>query len=135
MQSNHNGMTLIDIMVALAISAVLLSVAIPSYREYAARGQRAQAVRVLLEAAACQERIRAGSGFYDTTRCAMTPGAEGYRFEIAPPSKTSALEYRVLAIPTVKLTDDYCGTLSLDHLGTRSSGTGADRTDACWGGR
>ncbi|MGD8345987.1 MAG: type IV pilin protein [Lysobacterales bacterium] len=129
------GLTLIDIMVALAISAILLSIAIPAYRGYTVRGHRAQAVRVLLETAACQERVRAGSGFYDTTRCALTRSTVGYRFEVLPPNNTSALEYRVVAIPTEKGTDDHCGVLSLDHLGTRGAGEGTDWVNDCWGGR
>ncbi|MEE4294779.1 MAG: type IV pilin protein [Xanthomonadales bacterium] len=133
-QSNHGGVTLIDIMVALAISAVLLSIAVPAYQGYIERSHRAQAVRVLLESAACQERMRAGSGFYDTTRCAM-PRAEGYRFEILPPNKTSTLEFRLVAIPAGELADDHCGALSLDHVGTRSAGAGTDRVSDCWGGR
>jgi type IV pilus assembly protein PilE len=102
--ANRRGFGLLELMIAMLVVAVLLGLAIPSYRQYVSRAHRAEAVRTLLAAASCQERIRAQSGYYDTARCA------------------SGLA-------------DRCGSLTLNHAGTRAvSADGASVAD-CWGGR
>jgi len=45
--SRHGGFTLIELMVALAIVAILASVALPSYRQHLQRGAVAEAIATL----------------------------------------------------------------------------------------
>ena len=130
-----SGFTLIEVLVVLAVIAVLLSIAVPSYRQYVQRGQRADAIRTLLEIAACQERVRAGGGYYDTTRCAATGESAAYRFRLEPPRQSGLLEFTIVASPVNGRPGDRCGDLYLDHAGTRAVSGDPRFTAACWGGK
>lgn len=131
----HRGFGLLELLIAMLVVAILLSVAIPSYRQYVSRAHRAEAVRTLLEAANCQERIRAQSGYFDTARCASGLDDPHYTYLIDPVGEPASLTYRLVAVPRARSPSDRCGSLTLDHAGTRAvSGAGASVAD-CWGGR
>ena len=71
-----SGFTLIEIMVAVALVAVLASIAIPSYSAYVVRGQRAAAKVALEQAAQFLERNYTTSGCYNYTD-ALSCGNQG----------------------------------------------------------
>jgi Tfp pilus assembly protein PilE len=112
----------------------LLAIAVPSYRHYAQRVERADAIRSLLAVAGCQERIRANTGFYDTTRCLDGLENAAYSFRVNPSGDTSSSRFEVIAEPSRSNGND-CGTLSLDHTGTRGISSEKKTLSACWGGR
>jgi type IV pilus assembly protein PilE len=133
--ANRRGFGLLELMIAMLVVAVLLGLAIPSYRQYVSRAHRAEAVRTLLAAASCQERIRAQSGYYDTARCASGLDDRHYTYLIEPAGEPASLTYRLVAIPLGRALADRCGSLTLNHAGTRAvSAAGASVAD-CWGGR
>jgi type IV pilus assembly protein PilE len=129
------GFTLLELVIALAVVAILLALAVPAYQRYVQRGERAEAVRLLLSAAACQERVRAQGGYYDTSRCLEGVEASAYEFRIEPPDDSASLAFTVVAEPKQPRGDDPCGSLSLDQAGTRGISGAADSLAACWGGR
>ena len=134
-QPEHRGFGLLELVIAMAVVAVLLGVAIPSYQQYASRAHRAEAIRTLLAAAGCQERIRAQSGYYDTSRCASGLDDRHYSYLIEPVGAPASPTFRLVAIPRASALADGCGSLTLDHTGMRAaSGAGASVAD-CWGGR
>lgn len=128
-------MTLIEIIVVVAIVAVLTALALPSYRHYVQRGHRAEAVRTLHEMAACQEGVRAETGYYDTRRCQAGAGDGYYRFSISPAGQPDSLSYELTATPVQTDAGDSCGSLSLNHQGTRGVSGDSAAVAACWGGR
>jgi len=71
------GFTLIEIMIAVVIAALLLTIAIPSYREQVRRGYRSLATTALMDRAARLERCAAldpNNGFTATnTACPTFP--------------------------------------------------------------
>ena len=129
-----SGFGLLELVIAMGVIAVLVGLAMPSYQRYVIRAHRAEAVRILLGAAACQERLRAANGYYDTSRCASGLDTGHYGFLIEPPGEPEALEFRVVAVPRRAAESDGCGTMSLDHAGTRQI-TGSRAVADCWGGR
>ena len=129
------GMTLIEVIVVIAIIAVLITLAVPSYQRYAQRGYRADAIRVLLEVANCQERIRAETGYYATNRCLETHASKYFRFSIQPEQQNRSSIFRVIASPSVQIVGDRCGELSLDQAGSRGISGRVEDLAACWGGR
>lgn len=129
------GMTLVEIIMVVALLAVLLSIAMPSYRGYLERGHRVEAIRMLLTAAACQERHRARNGAFDTTRCAGNSGQEFYRLIIAPQEQPSSNVFVLIAEPLERQQHDICGSFSLDQSGTRGISGPQDRLQKCWAGR
>ena len=132
--SGANGFTVVEVLVVVAIIAILLTLAIPSYQQYLLRGHRAEAIHSILAIAGCQERIRAATGYYDTTRCAGGFTNKRYVFSISPADDPRALEFTAMASPR-KGTSDYCGSLGIDQAGRRSIGGEPERLSACWGGR
>ena len=129
------GWSFIEVMVAMAIIAILLAIAVPSYRQYLQRGHRAEAVNTLLQAAGCQERIRAATGYYDTTRCISQPPGSRYRITLEPEGVTASLVFEAIATPARPTAQDHCGELSIDQSGRRSIGGAAPHLGDCWGGR
>lgn len=129
------GFTVLELLIAMLIAGILLGLAIPSYQRYVLRGQRAEAVRMLLAAAACQERIRAATGAYDTRRCISETGNGSYTLRIEPEDEAAVLVFTVFAEPRVALADDDCGVLSLDHAGTRRISGDEAALAACWSGK
>ena len=128
------GYTVIEVTVALAIVAILLTLAIPGYLRYQQRADRAEAVRALLVAAACQERVRAASGHYDTGRCLDGLAGDAWNLRFNPAADDTTLAYTVIAEPQRSRPGDACGSLSLDQSGTRAISGDGDVGD-CWGGR
>ena len=52
-----NGMTLIELMIVVAVIAILLAIAFPSYQEYIRRGNRSAAQQFMMNAANREEQI------------------------------------------------------------------------------
>ncbi|MES2887468.1 MAG: type IV pilin protein, partial [Pseudomonadota bacterium] len=63
---NH-GFTLIELMIAVAVVALLAAVALPSYYEFVMRSHRANARAALLQAAQWMERTATAQGTYPLT--------------------------------------------------------------------
>jgi type IV pilus assembly protein PilE len=131
----QDGLTLVEILVVVLIIALLAALALPSYHRYVERGHRADAVRKLLQIAGCQERVRAGTGYYDTSRCASGLDTAHYRFRIEPPDEPASMVFTTIASPTGEQHGNDCGSLSLDQSGTRRIGGKHERLASCWGGR
>jgi type IV pilus assembly protein PilE len=134
-QHRSAGMTLIEVVLVVGLLGLLMSLAMPSYQSYLLRGHRVEAIRLLLTAAACQERHRARTGAYDTTRCAGKSGNEFYRLIIEPEGQPSSSEFILLAEPLPRQQRDICGSLSLDQSGTQGIGGPEDKLQKCWAGR
>jgi len=131
---NGGGYSLLELLIVVVVMAVLLTIAIPSYRQYSQRAERADAIRGLLSVASCQERIRAATGFYDTTQCIYGLDSQSYHFRINPPADSTSEGFEALAEPVYK-NDNSCGSLSLDHTGARGISVENGSLPACWGGR
>jgi type IV pilus assembly protein PilE len=126
------GLTLIEMLIALACVALLASLAWPSYQNLILRSQRAQARASLLQAAHWLERAASANGSYPLT--ADVPASvlqiEGQRYKMTVSS--SAQSYTLSATPVGTQTADACGTLTVNHLGVRNV-QGASQTAAqCW---
>jgi type IV pilus assembly protein PilE len=129
------GFSLLELMIALLILSILLGFAVPSYHRYMQRAQRAEAVRMLLAVAGCQERIRAQTGYYDTTRCLNVFESAHYTVSVDPPEDAASNLFTLIAERSRSGPDDACGALSIDQSGIRSVEGDASITAECWAGR
>jgi type IV pilus assembly protein PilE len=126
------GFTLIEVMVVVAIVGILAAVAYPSYLSHLARGKRADARAMLLEAAQFMERYYTAQSTYEAAslpaRFATAPAgaaSPNYSLTVA----TTAAGYTLTATP---LFSDPCGALVLSNTGARSR-LGSGLSDAeCW---
>ena len=128
------GMTLIELSIVVAIVGMLLTMAVPSYRSYTLRVHRSEAIRMLLQASMCQERLNASRGTYDTSLC--KPVSDQKRYQLSYHSADSkGRTYVAMATPTGTQLADPCGSLLLDQSGARSISASNVSAVNCWGGR
>ena len=127
------GFTLIEVLVAMACVAVLVTVAWPSYQGLVERSQRAQARTALLQAAHWLERAASANGSYpaSTDIPASVLQVEGQRYQIQVSS--SPQSYTLSAVPIGPQSADACGTLTLNHLGVRGVQGASQSAAQCWG--
>ena len=131
---HSHGMTLIELVIVMAVMGILLALAVPSYQSYMLRVHRTEAIRMLLQASMCQQRIYASHGNYDTERC--RPGSEYQRYQVTyQPPDTQGRTYIAMASPKGAQLADACGSLSLDQNGARSISGMSTSIMKCWNGR
>ena len=131
---NLIGFSLLELVIVLAVIGVLLTLAIPSYQRYTQRVHRTEAIRMMLAIADCQERIRASTGFYDTSSCGEGFNSNSHELRIEPPDSTASMEFTIIA-QLRQDSNDACGNLSLDQTGSRGISANQATVNKCWGGR
>jgi type IV pilus assembly protein PilE len=137
----HSGFTLLELMIALAIVALLAGFAIPSYRQYVAQGHRAAAVVALYRAAQYLETRegRPPAALPDALSRAPADGRSVYRIALARgDDDRSAYLLEATPLDTGPMRGDRCGVFTLSADGTKGNARdeGAGAWDpACWGVR
>lgn len=131
------GLTLIELMVALSVTVIVMSVAYPSYLEQVRKGRRADAQTVLLEATQFMERYATENMRYDRNRAGVditlpaalsrAPKDGSTRLYDIRLQAVSQNAYVLAAVPTGNHASDACGTMTINQLGA----TTAAKTD-CW---
>ena len=151
MTSRHlgRGFTLIELMIAVAIVAILAAIAYPSYVEQVARGRRADGQSALLETAQWIERQYTFSNAYNlksdgtAMNTAALPALKPKTAQIytlsfgdkAGGSTTpTAGGFTLRVVPAGAMSGDKCGTLTLTNTGLKDiSGTaGGASVATCW---
>ena len=132
------GFTLIELMVTVAIVAVLAAVAMPSYRDYVRRGNRVDATAMLQAASLAQERFRLGNAAYATATTQLNPpcptsgncssGRGHYTLAVSGTSGTG-FTLTANAVSSSQLGDTGCTAIVLTVAGGTTSRTPA----TCWG--
>lgn len=138
-----SGFTLIELMVVVALVALLLSIAVPGYSAQIRRANRTEAKTALLGVASAQERFLFSFGRYSESLTGAVGNSRVSGLALADTTKSGdddnayydmslevepgGLGYEVSAFPQGSQTVDDCGTLRLTHSGER----GAD-AEGCW---
>jgi type IV pilus assembly protein PilE len=120
------GFTLIEVMIVVAVVAVLASIALPSYQEHVRKSRRVDAQAAMLELAQAMERAYTINNAYPDTLPAGVADRVANFYTLTLSAQT-AQTYTLQAVPTAKQSADSCSTLTLTHTGARTPGTAG-----CW---
>lgn len=126
----HAGFTLIELMITVAIVAILAAVAYPSYRDYIERSRQSEAQGILMESAQWMERFYAENYRYDENtagvavaelfaqRFVQSPrnGAAAYTISVPTATQTG---FVVRATRTGSMTGNKCGNFEMTNTGVR----------------
>lgn len=149
------GFTLIELMITVAVVAILAAIAYPSYQESVAKGRRAQAKTALSQAQQWLERHYSENYRYDQTAAGVAiadtfsaqfgtapPAGEGSAvYTIGLATANSGRTYTLTASRAGSMASDKCGDFRVTNTGRKSivnhafgSGAVADlqAMQKCW---
>ena len=142
------GMTLLELVIALAIVSVLAAIAVPAYRSYVVRANRADARGALLALSTAQEKLYLQCNTYTTnldagvdTSCNPlnlrypTSSERGlYTLAVTSADASAWSATATVASGSAQAADTACHAFELDSRGTRTAVTsdGAPGDSTCW---
>jgi len=135
MKKRNLGFTLLELMIAVAIVAILAAFAFPAYQEQVDKTRRADGKALLTNMAQQLERCYTKYLQYNNAGCPITNGTTQQsedQFYSVTVAGATATTFSLTAIPQgVQAGDTRCGNLTLDQTGAQTfSGTGT--VADCW---
>lgn len=131
------GFTLIEILIALAVIALLSAVALPAYQSSVRKAHRADAKTALTTGAQAMERYFTEKSKYDTatvgvaaTDTVKLKSENGY-YQLSL-SGLATGTYILNAAPQGAQATDACGTFTLNQAGLRGVSGGSLSAAECW---
>ena len=139
----QTGFTLIELMIVVAIVAIISSIALPSYLSYVKRGQRAELRTQMFEAAHYLNRaFAANDSFYATrsgsrisipTELQRSPATGTQLYQMDTVNSTfGATTFKLVYVPMNGMVGDACGNFTLDSTGAKDNTGNTMTREACW---
>ncbi|QIC64500.1 prepilin-type N-terminal cleavage/methylation domain-containing protein [Acinetobacter schindleri] len=131
-RSMQAGFTLIELMITVAIIAILAAIVLPNYSNYVVRAHRTDAQAAMLNLAQYMESQYNASFSYpaesNIPSSLMSPTniSDYYTFDFDDDA-TSEQSFKITATPTARQNDTQCGTLTLNEQGAKTP-----TTSGCW---
>ncbi|WP_036256498.1 type IV pilin protein [Spongiibacter marinus] len=143
--SVEKGFTLLELMITVAIVAILASIAYPSYQEQVAKSRRNEATNALMVGAQALERYYSANGRFTTTGGGSelpavfpvrVPENGSTYYSISADGTPTANTFTLIAKRSGVMVGDSCGDFTLDDAGemalkNKPSGSKKSLAD-CW---
>lgn len=145
-----HGFTLIELMIALAIVAILAAIALPAYKQQIMKSRRTDAITALMDMAAREERWYSTNNSYTgypnpatsllnlgytstVSGGVLVPSATNATYLITATGASSST-YSLTATPQGNQGTDACGVYTLNQAGTQGNTppTGVTLPTDCW---
>ena len=129
------GFTLIEIMLVVALLAILVGIAIPAYNKQKLKGNRATAINALTTAAQAEERWYTDNGTYtgNAADIGLPATTEGGRYNLGVASPTSDTFTVTATAASGQLADENCREFTIDQAGRkRSEDKDGNPSEGCW---
>lgn len=125
------GFTLVELVITVAIVAILMAIALPSYRQYIRRSTRAEAQAYMMAVAARQQQFLLDTRAYAATLADVgvpVPANVQTAYTLAMPAPTaSPPAFTITLTPASAQSADPCGTLSINQAAVKTAAT-----SGCW---
>ena len=136
------GFTLIELMVAVAVVAILGTIAMASYTSQIQKSRRTDARSAVMDLAGREEKLFSTTNAYSGVPSDLgyggvaavfpiTVGSGYYQVSVAVPNPPISYVITATAIGS-QANDTKCTSLSVDQLGSQTS-TGTETAATCWG--
>ena len=133
-RARTRGVTLIELVIAMAVVAILAAIAFPSYQEQMRKTRRADGKAELMETAQQLERCYTRFSRYNDGNCGVAlpfNSSEGYYVVSAAAITASA--FTLDATPQgAQANDTRCGVLRLTSTGQQGSQGQSTDANECW---
>lgn len=134
LQQNKKGFTLIELMIVVAIIAILVAIALPAYNSYILRSRRADAYTGIEQSRNLLESCYTQYSSFNNSACSSLPttSPQGY---YTLTSTVTATTYEIDATATgSQLKDTTCQVFKLTNtnIQTAFDGSGTDTSTPCW---
>ncbi len=152
-RTHSKGFSLIELMTALAVGAILLVIAVPAYLQQIRESRRADAKTALLDLAGREETLYSTTNAYSSVPAAVgygngafpvAVGSNYYTVNVQVPNPNAQAtvpptpSFLLTATPVAgssQANDAPCQSFTVDQLGNQKAynSGGADNSTTCWG--
>lgn len=131
-ERSARGFTLIELMITVAVVAILAAIAFPSYQEQVRKSRRAQAKADLVELGQLLERFHTVQNTYSgfTLTFSQSPREGASQYAISFSGDPTSAAFKLQAVPLGSQVKDKCGTLMLDQAGRKTPDNAT--VAGCW---
>ena len=130
----NKGFTLIEMIIIMVILAVLIALAIPSFKDTIRKSRRSDAMDYIIDIHLTKERYRVNNPDYGTGGLTQSPGGH-YSVSVIATAPSNITDYSIVATPVVgsDQAKDSCPDFTLAvAAGTITKTTGGVADPICW---
>ncbi|MDD5297930.1 MAG: type IV pilin protein [Rhodocyclaceae bacterium] len=135
--TSSNGFSLIELLIAVVIVAILTAIALPSYQNYILQSHRTEAINAVLDLASREARYYTTNNSYSASMLTLgyssdptpLPNATDHYYDLSI-SSANGSSFSVQAVPVGNQVSDSCGTYTYSDLGIRGVSSGS--LTSCW---